>query len=208
GGFAMVLLLMVPARELFGLKHIIKSDHIEAMCKITLATGMMVGFAYGIELFIAWYSGVMWEKFAFLNRAFGPYWWAYWTMVFCNLVAPQVFWLKKARTNPWIVVLVSIAVTIGMWFERFVIIVTSLTRTMLPSSWHYYKPTLWDATTLIGSFGLFLTLFVLFCRYLPIVAIAEVKGTMPEAHAGHGAHADQVDESQKSKAAKADAAEH
>ncbi len=208
GGFAMVLLLMVPARELFGLKHIIKSDHIEAMCKITLATGMMVGFAYGIELFIAWYSGVMWEKFAFLNRAFGPYWWAYWTMVFCNLVAPQVFWLKKARTNPWIVVLVSIAVTIGMWFERFVIIVTSLTRTMLPSSWHYYKPTLWDATTLIGSFGLFLTLFVLFCRYLPIVAIAEVKGTMPEAHAGHGAHADEVDESQKSKAAKADAAEH
>jgi Ni/Fe-hydrogenase subunit HybB-like protein len=188
GGFAMVLLLMVPARELFGLKHIIKSDHIEAMCKITLATGTMVGFAYGIELFVAWYSGVMYEKFAFLNRAFGPYWWAYWTMVTCNLVVPQVFWFKKARTNPWIVVAVSIAVTVGMWFERFVIIVTSLTRTMLPSSWHYYKPTFWDATTLIGSFGLFLTLFVLFCRYLPIVAIAEVKGTLPEAHAGHGAH--------------------
>jgi Ni/Fe-hydrogenase subunit HybB-like protein len=188
GGFAMVLLLMVPARVLFGLQHIIKSDHIEAMCKITLATGTMVGFAYGIELFVAWYSGVMYEKFAFLNRAFGPYWWAYWIMVTCNLLIPQVFWFKKARTNAWVVIAVSAAVTVGMWFERFVIIVTSLTRTMLPSSWHYYMPTAWDAATLIGSFGLFLTLFVLFCRYLPIVAMAEVKSTLPEAHAGHGAH--------------------
>jgi molybdopterin-containing oxidoreductase family membrane subunit len=190
GGFAMVLALMVPARELFGLKEIIKSAHIEAMCKVTLATGTMVGFAYGIEIFVAWYSGVMFEKFAFLNRAFGPYSWAYWLMVSCNLLVPQIFWFKKARTNPWIVVGVSLAVTVGMWFERFVIIVTSLTRTMLPSSWHYYMPTAWDAATLIGSFGLFLTLFVLFCRYLPIVAMAEVKGALPEAHAGHAPHAD------------------
>jgi Ni/Fe-hydrogenase subunit HybB-like protein len=190
GGFAMVLLLMVPARELFGLKHVIKADHIEAMCKITLATGTMVGFAYGIEFFIAWYSGVMYEKFAFINRVFGPYWWAYATMIFCNLVSPQVFWFKWARTNPWMIVLVSILVTVGMWFERFVIIVTSLTRTMLPSSWYYYIPTAWDAATLAGSFGLFLTLFVLFCRYLPIVAMAEVKATLPEAHAGHHAPAE------------------
>ncbi|ACY14951.1 NrfD/PsrC family molybdoenzyme membrane anchor subunit [Haliangium ochraceum] len=184
-GFAMVLTLMVPARELFGLKHIIKASHIEAMCKVTLATGTMVGFAYGVELFIAWYSGVMYEQFAFYNRAFGPFAWSYWTMVFCNVAVPQAFWFKKARQNPWIIVGLCLLVNVGMWFERFVIVVTSLSRTMLPSSWHYYMPTLWDAATLIGSFGLFMTLFLLFCRYLPIVAMAEVKSTLPEAHAGH-----------------------
>jgi molybdopterin-containing oxidoreductase family membrane subunit len=183
-GFAMVLTLMVPARYLFGLKEIIKPSHIEAMCKITLATGTMVGFAYGVELFIAWYSGSMYEQFAFYNRALGPYSWAYFIMVTCNLVVPQFFWFKKCRTNPWIIIVLCIFVNIGMWFERFVIVVTSLARTMLPSTWTYFKPTFWDVTTLIGSFGLFFTLFLLFCRYLPIVAIAEVKAAMPEAHAG------------------------
>jgi molybdopterin-containing oxidoreductase family membrane subunit len=183
-GFAMVLTLMVPARYLFGLKHIIKAAHIEAMCKITLATGSMVGFAYGVEFFIAWYSGSMYEQFAFINRAFGPYSWAYFTMVFCNVVIPQFFWFKKCRTNPWIIIVLCIFVNIGMWFERFVIIVTSLARTMLPSTWAYFKPTFWDAATLIGSFGLFFTLFLLFCRYLPIVAMSEVKGGLPAAHAG------------------------
>jgi Ni/Fe-hydrogenase subunit HybB-like protein len=183
-GFAMVLTLMVPARYLFGLKDIIKASHIEAMCKITLATGSMVGFAYGVEFFIAWYSGSMYEQFAFINRAFGPYSWAYFTMVFCNVVIPQFFWFRKCRTNPWIIIALCIFVNIGMWFERFVIIVTSLARTMLPSTWAYFKPTFWDISTLVGSFGLFFTLFLLFCRYLPIVAMSEVKGALPVAHAG------------------------
>lgn len=183
-GFAMVLTLMIPARELFGLKEVIKPSHIEAMCKITLATGTMVGFAYGIELFIAWYSGSMYEQYAFVNRVFGPYSWAYFTMVTCNVLVPQFFWFKKCRQNPWIIVGLCILVNVGMWFERFVIVVTSLSRSFLPSSWDYFKPTLWDAGLLAGSFGLFITLFVLFCRYLPVVAIAEVKATLPEAHAG------------------------
>ncbi|MCG8416600.1 MAG: polysulfide reductase NrfD [Proteobacteria bacterium] len=183
-GFAMVLTLMIPARYLFGLEKVIKKSHIEAMCKITLATGTMVGFAYGIELFIAWYSGSMYEQFAFLNRGLGPYWWAYFLMVTCNVVLPQLFWFKTCRTNPWIIMVLAILVNVGMWFERFVIIVTSLARTMLPAAWSYFSPTLWDAATLIGSFGLFFTLFLLFCRYLPIVAISEVKNTLPEAHAG------------------------
>ncbi len=183
-GFAMVMTLMVPAKYLFGLDHIIKKSHIEAMCKITLATGTIVGFAYGVELFIAWYSGAIYEQFAFWNRAFGPYSWAYFCMVFCNVVTPQFFWFKKCRTNPWIIVILCIFVNIGMWFERFVIIVTSLARTMLPTTWAYFKPTLWDGLTLLGSFGLFFTLFLLFCRYLPVVAMSEVKGVMPEAHAG------------------------
>ncbi len=183
-GFAMVLTLMVPARSLFGLKHIIKESHIEAMCKVTLATGTMVGFAYGIEFFIAWYSGAMYEQYAFINRAFGPYMWAYFTMVGCNVLVPQFFWFKKCRQNPWIIVGLCMLVNVGMWFERFVIVVTSLARSMLPSTWDYFTPTPWDIATLIGSFGLFLTLFCLFCRYLPIVAISEVKGTLPEAHAG------------------------
>jgi Ni/Fe-hydrogenase subunit HybB-like protein len=185
GGFAMVLVLMVPARELFGLKHIIKEEHIEAACKIMLATGMMVGGAYAIEFFIAWYSGNMYEGFTFINRAVGPYWWAYAIMIFCNVVSPQIFWSRKMRRNPWVVVAVGILVSIGMWFERFVIIVTSLARSLLPSSWAMFHPTQWDILLLVGSFGLFFTLFLLFCRYLPLVAIAEVKGTLPEAHATH-----------------------
>jgi molybdopterin-containing oxidoreductase family membrane subunit len=183
-GFAMVLTLMIPARSLFGLKDIVRADHIEAMCKILLATGMMVGFAYGTEFFIAWYSGNPYEQFTFLNRAFGPFAWAYWTMVTCNVIVPQAFWFKKCRTNPYIIVFLCVLVNIGMWFERFVIIATSLTRTWTPSSWHYYQPTGWDISLLIGSFGLFFTLFLLFIRFLPAVAMFEVKVASDHAHAG------------------------
>lgn len=186
-GFGMVLTLLVPARELFGLKELITLRHLENMCKVILATGMMVGYAYAMEFFIAWYSGSRYEQFAFINRAFGPYWWAYWTMVSCNVLSPQVFWFKKFRTSPWLMFIVSIFVNIGMWFERFVITVTSLHRDFLPSSWAYYTPTMVDICTLLGSFGLFFTLFLLFCRYLPIVAMAEVKGVMPRPHS-HGEH--------------------
>ena len=179
-GFAMVVTLMVPARELFGLKDLITIRHLENMNKIIVATGTMVGFAYGIEFFIAWYGANPYEQFAFINRAFGPFAWAYWTMVSCNVIAPQFFWFKKIRTSPWLMVVVCIFVNIGMWFERFVITITSLSRDFLPSSWDYFAPTPVDVMMLIGSFGLFFTLFLLFCRFLPMVAMAEVKSVMPQ----------------------------
>ncbi|HEX6851910.1 MAG TPA: NrfD/PsrC family molybdoenzyme membrane anchor subunit [Candidatus Polarisedimenticolaceae bacterium] len=182
GGFAMVLVLIVPAREWFGLKEIITLRHIDNMCKILLATGMMVGYAYAIEFFIAWYSGSPTERFVFINRAFGPYWWAYWTMVTCNVIVPQVFWSKAARSNVWVVWTVGVLVNVGMWFERFVIIVTSLHRDFIPSNWSMYEPTWVEYLTLAGSFGLFFTLFLLFLRFLPMIAMAEVKSVMPQPH--------------------------
>ena len=184
-GFAMVLTLMVPARWLFGLKDIIKESHIDVMCKITLATGLMVGFSYGAEIFIAWYSGNLFEQYAFLNRAVGPMAWGFWIMVTCNVLLPNLFWFKKFRTNPFLIVGVCLFVNVGMWFERFVIIMTSLSRPWIPAAWADFTPTFWDAATLIGSFGLFFTLFLLFIRFAPMVAMAEYKATLPAAHAGH-----------------------
>jgi len=181
-GFAMVLTLSIPARKIFGLEELITARHIENMCKVIMATGMMVGYAYSMEFFMSWYSGNEYEGFTFVNRAFGPYWWAYWIMVSCNVLSPQIFWFKKARRNLTVVFIMSIFVNIGMWFERFVITVTSLNRDFLPSSWHYFSPTWVDVLTLMGSFGLFFTLFMLFCRYLPQVALSEVKNMLPEAH--------------------------
>ena len=178
-GFAMVVTLLVPVRKLYGLENLITVRHLENMNKIIMATGMMVGTAYGIEFFIAWYSGVPYESYAFYNRAFGNYWWAYWIMVSCNVLVPQVFWFKWCRTTPWFMVIICVFVNIGMWFERFVITVTSLCRDFVPSSWAYFHPTWVDVLMLIGSFGLFFTLFTLFCRFLPVIAMAEVKGIMP-----------------------------
>ncbi len=161
------------------------------MNKVILLTGSIVGYAYAMEFFIAWYSGNPFERFVFLNRAFGPYWWAYWIMVSCNVITPQLFWFKKIRTNMPLTFVLSIFVNIGMWFERFVITM-SLHRDYLPSSWDYYQPTIWDFGCLIGSFGLFFTLFLLFLKFLPAIAIAEVKGVMPQAdphwegYANHG----------------------
>ena len=180
-GFGMVLTLMVPLRSWFKLENLITIKHLENMAKIILVTGTMVGYAYGMEFFIAWYSGNPYESFAFANRAFGDYWWAYWIMVSCNVISPQFFWFKAVRRSPVALFILSIFVNIGMWFERFVITVTSLHHDFLPSSWDYYSPTLWDLTTLIGSFGLFFTLFCLFVRYLPTIAMAEVKAVMPVA---------------------------
>lgn len=180
-GFAMVLTLMIPARKLFHLEQLVTIRHFENMAKIILLTGTLVGYAYAMEFFIAWYSAVEFEQFAFINRAFGPYAWAYWTMISCNVISPQLFWFKKLRTNVYVLFIVSIFVNIGMWFERFVIVVTSLHRDFLPSSWDYYRPTFWDISTFVGTFGLFFTLFCLFVRFLPVVAIAEVKTVMPEA---------------------------
>jgi molybdopterin-containing oxidoreductase family membrane subunit len=188
GGFAMVLQLMIPARALYKLHDFVTVAHIEVMCKIILATGSMVGYAYIIEFFIAWYSGNPAEKQSFTNRAFGPYWWAYWTMMTCNLIVPQIFWWKRARTTPWIAFLVSILVGVGMWFERFVIIVTSLAQDYLPSAWRLFFPTWVDWLQMVGDFGLFFTLTLLFVRFLPQMSIVEIKMLLPEAkpHPGHG----------------------
>ena len=189
GGFAMVVTLAVPARQFFGLKRIIQIKHLELMNKVLIATGLLVGYAYGMEFFVAWYSGNSYEGFTFINRAFGPYAWAYWTMISCNVLSPQLHWFKAVRTSPVATLLIGMVINVGMWFERFVIICTSLTRDFLPSSWGYYIPTKFDYMTLGGSFGLFFTLFLLFCRYLPMVAMAEVKAFHPAAHAhGGGEH--------------------
>ncbi len=190
-GFAMVVTLAVPARQMFGLKDMITLRHLDNMNKIILVTGCMVGYAYSMEFFIAWYSGAMYEKFAFVNRAFGQYWWAYWIMVSCNVITPQLFWFKRIRTSIPLMFALSLVVNIGMWFERFVIIVTSLANDFLPTSWDFFTPTWVDMGTMMGAFGLFGTLFLLFCRYLPMVAIAEIKATMPQADPhwqGYGHH--------------------
>jgi molybdopterin-containing oxidoreductase family membrane subunit len=189
-GFAMVVTLLVIARKVYSLENIITVNHLEKMNIIILLTGTMVGFAYITEFFVAWYSGVKYEQYAFLNRAFGPYAWAYWIMMSCNLLFPQLFWFRKLRRSIPFMFAVSITTNIGMWFERFVITVTSLHRDYLPSAWDYYSPTTVDILTLIGTFGLFFTLFLLFLRFVPMVAMAEVKYVMPQAdphfYEGHG----------------------
>lgn len=184
-GFAMVMTLGILARKIFGLEHFITVNHLDKMSKIMLVTGMMVGYAYMMEFFIAWYSGNEYELFTFLNRAFGPYAWAYWTMITCNVLVPQLFWFKKVRNSIGALFIISILINIGMWFERFVIVVTSLSRDFLPANWDYYRPTFWDIATFVGSFGLFLTLFLLFVRFVPIISMAEVKGVLPQADPHH-----------------------
>ena len=191
-GFAMVVTVLIFVRKIFDLEHIITVNHLEKMNKVILATGMMVGYAYAMEFFIAWYSGNPIEQFVFINRAFGPYYWAYWIMVSCNVLFPQLFWVRKFRRNIPLMFVVSIFVNIGMWFERFVITVTSLHRDFLPSSWGYYTPTLYYIGILIGSFGLFFTLVILFTKALPVVSIAEIKavadGAQPTHHEEGGSH--------------------
>jgi molybdopterin-containing oxidoreductase family membrane subunit len=190
-GFAMVLTLLIPARAIYpGMKDFVTTRTLENMCKIITVTGSMVGFAYAMEFFIAWYGANEYEQQTFIIRATGPYWWAYFLMVSCNVICPQVFWLKWARTTPWFIFIVSIFVNIGMWFERLVI-VTTLSQDFLPSAWGYYSPTYVDVLTFVGSLGIFMTLFLLFCRFCPMLAMGEVKNVMPQAdpHALSHAHA-------------------
>jgi len=177
-GFAMVLTLLIIARKAMRLEEYITVKHIENMTKVIILTGGIVTLSYATEFFMAWYTGNGYEQFVFLNRAMGPFAWAYWIMVGCNLLTPQFFWFKKIRTNMIMVFILSIFINIGMWFERFVIIVTSLHRDFLPSAWAMYKPSYVEIATLIGSFGLFFTLFMLFIRYLPIISIGEVKSVL------------------------------
>ena len=178
-GFAMVVTLMVIMRKVYGLEKYITINHLEAMNKIIMFTGMVVGFAYSTEFFMAWYSGNPYEGFIFVNRAFGPYSWAYWIMFSCNAFVPQLFWFKRFRRSIPVMFVVVLLVNVGMYFERYVIVVTTLHRDFLPGSWGMYTFTVYDWMILIGSFGMFLTFFLIFTRVFPTVAISEVKGVMP-----------------------------
>jgi molybdopterin-containing oxidoreductase family membrane subunit len=184
-GFGMVLTLLVPLRKVCKLEDVITPRHVDVMCKVTLTTGSIVGYAYLMELFIAWYSGSPYERFAFLNRLGGPFAWGYWIMMTCNVLVPQLFWFKFFRSNMIAVWIISILVNVGMWFERFVIVVISLHREFLPANWAYFRPTWVDVCTYLGTFGLFFTCFLLFLRFLPVVAISEVKGVTPQADPHH-----------------------
>ena len=174
-GFAMVLTLLLVTRKVYKLEDYITIQHIELMNIVIIITGSIVGIAYITEFFIAWYSGVEAEQYAFINRATGPYWWAYWSMMTCNVISPQLFWFKKIRTNIASTFVLSIIVNIGMWFERFVIIVTSLHRDFIPSSWAMFYPTFYDVGVYIFTFGLFFTAFFAFAKFFPVINMAEVK---------------------------------
>lgn len=182
-GFGMVLTLMLIARKVLHFEDYITNRHIDAACKVVVLTASLVGLAYATEFFIAWYSGSPYEGFTFLNRAYGPFGWAYWLMVLCNVLAPQLLWFRKIRRRILVVFLVSLMINVGMWFERFVIIVSSLHRDYLPASWSAYAPTLAEVGMLVFGFGLFFTLFLLFCRVFPFIAVSEVKGVLTPAHA-------------------------
>jgi len=184
-GFAMVSFGIVFLRWAFGLEHLISKDHLDVMNKVMIATSLMVGYAYGMEFFTAWYSGVLYEKAVFLNRALGPYSWAYWTMVTCNVLIPQFLWFGRVRRTPMLLFPIVVAVNVGMWFERFVIIVTSLHRDYLPSAWGMYHPTFVEVGLLAGSFGLFFTCLLLFVRFLPAISVTELKGAVAAEEKGH-----------------------
>ncbi len=177
-GFAMVLTLVLIMRKVLSLEHYITVKHIEYMNIIIILTGSLVGIAYLTEFFISWYSGVEYESYAFINRATGPYWWAYWIMMTCNLVSPQLFWFKKIRTSLIATFILSLVVNTGMWFERFVIIVVSLHRDYLPSSWTMYTPTWVEVGIFVGTLGFFFTAFLTFARVFPVIAQSELKTIM------------------------------
>ena len=183
GGFAMVLQCMIPVRTMYpGLKDIVTIRHLDVMAKFILLTGTLVGYAYAMEFFIAWYSGNPYESQIFMNRAFGDYWWAYWSMITCNLIIPQVLWFKSWRTTPARLLVVVTFVNVGMWWERFVIIVQSLHRDFLPGNWGNFTPSWVDWLQMVGDFGLFFTMTLLFMKYLPMISMAEIKGVLPQAH--------------------------
>ncbi len=177
-GFAMVQTLMVLTRKVLKLEEYITINHIDSMNKVIVLTGTIVGVAYLTELFIAWYSGYIYEQFAFYNRVFGIYWWSYFGMMFCNVVSPQLFWSRKIRRSIWWTFFLSIVVNIGMWFERFVIIATTLARDYLPSSWSYYSPSWVEISLFAGTIGLFFFCYLIFTRVAPVVAVAEIKAIL------------------------------
>lgn len=179
-GFAMVITLGIPLRRILKLEKYITIRHLDNCAKLLLVTGLIVAYAYVIEDFMAWYGGNPYERFLELNRAFGPYWPTYWALVFCNVVVPQALWWKQVRTSEWALFVISLLVNFGMWTERYVIVVVSLTRDFLPSSWHAYHGTRWDWMILAGSVGLFMFLFLLFMRLLPVISISELREEVGE----------------------------
>jgi molybdopterin-containing oxidoreductase family membrane subunit len=180
-GFAMVLTLAIPIRAVYGLEDFITMRHLQNMAKVMLVTGLLVAYGYAIEAFIAWYGGNQYEGFMIRNRMVGPYAPFYWLLIFCNVVVPQALWFRRVRTNVLVLFLLSLVVNVGMWLERFIIIVTSLHRDFLPSSWGMFRPTFWDWSTFIGTIGLFVTLLFLFVRFLPMISIFEMRTILPEA---------------------------
>jgi Ni/Fe-hydrogenase subunit HybB-like protein len=180
-GFAMVLTLAIPIRVIYGLQDFITMRHLDHMAKILLATGLIVTYGYFMEAFMAWYSGNGFEQYVVVNRMFGPYWPWYWVLIGCNCLAPQLMWLRSMRQNPAVLFTVAMLVNVGMWAERYVIVVTSLHRDYLISSWGMYYPTMWDWATYIGTIGLFFCLLFLFIRFLPMISIFEMRTLLPEA---------------------------
>ncbi len=184
-GFAMVVTVLIFVRKVFHIEHIITMKHLERMNIVIIVTSLMVAYGYGSEFFMAWYSGNQFEQFVVVNRALGHYAWSFWLMISCNVLFPQLFWFKKLRTSIPVMFVIVILVNVGMWLERFVIVVTSLHRDFLPSSWGIYTPTLVDLGILLGSFGLFFTLVLLFTRTLPVVSMSEVKAVVEGAQPSH-----------------------
>jgi molybdopterin-containing oxidoreductase family membrane subunit len=178
-GFAMVITLLIPARKLYHLEAYITNRHLDYMAKVMLSTGLIVLYGYAMELFFAFYSGSEYERFMMLNRITGPYGWSYALLILCNGLIPQLLWVKKIRLHTMALFLISIVVNVGMWLERFVIVVTSLHRDFLPSSWDMYYPTIWDWGTLIGSIGVFVWLLFFFIRVMPMISIFELKHLLP-----------------------------
>jgi len=185
-GFAMVLVLAIPLRAMYGLGDLITMRHLDNMAKVMLATGQIVAYSYLFEAFIGWYSANPYETYAIWNRLTGPYRWTYYGLIFCNLVFPQLLWWKKIRTNVIWLFVISLDILVGMWLERYVIIVVSLSRDFLPSSWALYWPTIWDVATYVGTIGLFFVLFFLFIRSLPMISIFEVRTLLPQAEVTEG----------------------
>jgi Ni/Fe-hydrogenase subunit HybB-like protein len=180
-GFAMVLTLLIPIRVFYGLEDFITMRHLQNMAKVMLATGLIVGYGYMVEAFTGWYSANQYESFMIWNRMTGPYWWAYSMLIFCNVISPQALWFQRVRSSPAILFVLAIIVNIGMWLERFVIVVTSVHRDFMPSAWGRFQPTFWDVSTFIGTIGLFLTLIILFMRFLPAISIFEMRTLLPAA---------------------------
>ncbi len=179
-GFAMVLNIVIPVRKLYKLEGLITMRHLNNMANIMLVTGEIVAYGYLIEAFMAWYSGDVFEEYMMKNRAFGPYGWVFWALIVLNVIIPQVLWSRRVRTNPVLLFLVALSINIGMWVERFVIVITSLSRDFVPSSWHLFRPTFWDWATLAGSIGLFFMLQFLFMRFLPMISISETRELVAE----------------------------
>ena len=184
-GFAMVLTLAIPIRAIYGLQDFITLRHLQNMAKVMLVTGLIVAYGYTVEAFIAWYGGNAYEGFMMKNRMMGPYAPFYWALITCNVIIPQVLWFRKVRTNVAALFVLSLIVNVGMWLERFIIIVTSLSRDYVPSAWGMYRATFWDYSTFIGTIGLFLTLLFLFVRFLPMISIFEMRTLVPDAKVEH-----------------------